>query len=286
MNKEYIVFTDESYLNGTQFQGLTAFSFPKKHISDIQNEIKNILVSSEVSEEFKWKYLGGAKYYFCAEKFIDFIINNINSFSLRIDSLVWDKNDNRHLIQNRDDKANFERMFFHLVKFVLLKREKDSRWEIRPDSRSGIDWETIRNCLKSIGLHREFENSIFGDFFTNPNYHISSFTETCSKQEASIQICDLLSGLSVFSRELYRQYSEWKAAKEPSLFDNPDTKLSNSEKYRFELLLKFNAKCKKNKLGVSLDNNPYKGLYTYDHKNPINFWPYAPQGTYDKAPTK
>ena len=51
--------------------------------------------------------------------------------------------DSRHTVQGRDDLANYERMFYHLLNNSMKKRPKSATWHIRPDQRSGIDWKRL-----------------------------------------------------------------------------------------------------------------------------------------------
>lgn len=282
--KEYIIFTDESSITDSRFHCLSAFSFEKSSYNFVNDSLKTLLLESKV-EEFKWNKLKDAKYFFCAEKIIRFVLNNISKINLRIDTLVWDTHDKRHKVQRRDDLANYERMFFHLLHNSLKKRSKDSRWSIHPDKRGGINWQVVHDCLHHKGKMTEFENLIFGSFLTDPHYSIADFQERHSHEEISIQIPDLFSGLSVFSRTNYDRFKKHRESKIPSLFEKkePDI-LSNRESFRFQLLDLFNKECKNRKIGVSLDTNGY--LYTFKPENPLNFWHYEPQGDYDRAPQK
>jgi hypothetical protein len=279
---EYIVFTDESYITDSRYQSLSAFSFKKSSYHDIFYSIQSILSESGVSE-FKWQKLKDAKYYFCAEKIIKYILNNIRSHELRVDTIVWDTHDSRHAVTGRNDHSNYERMFFHLLNNSMKKRPKKSEWVIYPDVRGGIDWTTVHDCLHHVGKRQEYQESIFGNFFADPFYSIKEFQEKESHVEIPIQVADLFSGLTVFSRDNYDCYKNYLHSSQPSLFDEPQTiKLTNRETYRCKLLDLFNRECKSRTLSVSLDTNRY--LHTYKPENPINFWHYEPQGNYDKAP--
>lgn len=161
---EYIVFTDESYISKSRFQSLSAFSFHKSFYNEINDKIQSILIESAVTE-FKWAKLKDAKYYFCAEKLIKLILSNIFKCKIRIDTIVWDTHDSRHAIIGRNDLANYERMFFHLLNNTMKKRNRNCSWDIHPDVRGGINWTTIKDCLCSVGNRQEYVNSIFGNFF-------------------------------------------------------------------------------------------------------------------------
>lgn len=279
---EYIVFTDESYITDSRYQSLSAFSFEKSYYPQVFSDIKEILQDSNV-DEFKWNKLKDAKYYFCAEKFCNYLFSGLTKHQFRIDTLVWDTHDARHSVTGRNDLGNYERMFFQLLNNSMKKRPRDSNWFIYPDKRGGINWQTVHDCLYHVGKRQEFHSTIFGEFFSDKYYSISEFQEKHSHEEYPIQIADLFSGLAVFSRENYNCYESYINSSAPSLFEKPEPlKLSNREECRCKLLEKFNHECKNRTLGVSLKTKRY--LHTYDPNNPINFWHYMPQGEYDKAP--
>lgn len=167
--------------------------------------INEILFEANI-KEFKWEKLKGHMYYRCGKKFIHVIFRNIFDFNLRADTITWDTHDSRHKIRGRDDIANYERMFFHLLNNSMKRRPKGSIWHIRPDVLGAIDWDTVRDCLYNVGKRREYRNSIFGEFFTEPYFRVVSFKEKHSHEEVLIQVPDLFSGLSVFSRAHYDKY--------------------------------------------------------------------------------
>jgi len=175
-------------------------------------------------------------------------------------------------------------MFFHLLKTSLKKRPKNSSWNIFPDQRHGIDWDTVHNCLESVGTNKEYNRTLFGDFFTDPYYKIDKFSEIDSSKTPCCQIADLFAGISVFSINHYKKYYNWKKYKEPSLFEEEKIKFTNSEKVRFEVMQHLDKRCKKLKLGVSLKRK--QSFFTFNPQNPINFWHYTPQHENDKASRK
>jgi len=280
---EYVVFTDESQITASRFRSLSAFSIHKTVWNKASTKISDILKDSNV-EEFKWLKLKDAKYYFCAEKIINYLFKYLLQHKIRIDTIIWDTQDSRHKVHGRNDMANYERMFFHLLNCSMKRRPKSAKWDIRPDQRNGIDWNTVHDCLSAKGAQQDFHHTIFGFFFSDQHYLIESFEEQCSKAEPLIQIADLFSGLAVFSKDMYCKYAKWKQQKEPSLFEEENVSFSNRETYRFKLLGFFNNKCKAGKYGVALDSK--QCLFTYDPNNPINFWHYEPQHENDKAPVR
>jgi hypothetical protein len=282
---KYIVCTDESYITDSRFRSISAVSFLYNYHEEFNLKFERILSESSVSE-FKWQKLKDARYYYCAEKILDLVLSSLDSYQLRVDTLIWDTYDSRHSIVGRNDIANYERMFYHLLNNSMKKRTQGSSWYIWPDERCGIDWGSINNCLSCSGNIKEIHNTIFGMFYSDPYYRISSFTENKSHELYAIQVADLFSGLSVFSKESYNLYHSWKSQNIDNnlkLFNmNDDIDFSNREFFRCKLLNRFNIHCKKMKIGVSL--NSKKCLFTFKPENPINFWHYEPQGKYDKAP--
>ena len=281
---EYCAYSDESYITANQYRSIATFSFPKNRHNEIDSELRNILGKSNV-KEFKWQKLRNAKNRFCAEEFINFLMDQLFKLDLRIDVLIWDTQDSRHKIQGRDDSANFERMFFHLLKNVMKKREKNSKWYVFPDEKQDIDWYNVQQCLANVGKWREYIKGLFLNELSEPFYHIKSFKQVESYYEPCAQMADLFAGLAVFSKTKYARYKSWCEINDPQmcLFDvGEDIAFSNKEKQRFKILSKCANGFKAKKLGVSLET---KGcLCTFDPTRPINFWHYIPQQAYDKAP--
>lgn len=280
----YTAYTDESYTTGERYRSICSFSFATEAIEHINNNLLKIREESNV-KEFKWQKVKGAKYRFCADKLVYFIVNSLYKYDIRIDVMIWDTYDSRHSIQGRNDNANFERMFFHLLSDSMRRRGQKSKWSIYPDKQMGIDWKTVRDCLKSVGRRKKFINSpLFGDFFTDPYYDIENFEEIDSQFSPCCDVADFFAGISVFSKNSYDKYSQWKENQLPNLFKQESLALSNREKFRFKVMDYLNAQCKNGKLGVSLKTG--RCFSTPNPNNPINFWHYKPQNEMDKAPIK
>lgn len=292
MSEEFIIFTDESYITDSRFPTISSLSLPLKHYELFNNKLEEILKETGV-KEFKWEELRKNKYYFCAEKIIKLVMDNIFKYDLRLDTITWDNYDSRHTVKNRDDHANFERMFYQLLKAAMNRRPKNAIWHIRPDQRNGIDWQTIHKCLHYTGEKKDLEYTLFGSYIQK-NFSIKSFKEKESHEEILIQIPDLFSGMASYIRLNFDRYEIWEKYKEPpqlSLFGSEDNKnqedeikFSKKENSSYELIYNFNNICKAMSMGVSLKKT--RGFKTFQPNRKINFWPYSPIGDYDKAPTK
>jgi hypothetical protein len=282
----FVAYSDESYLTAERYRSIATFSFPAEKHKCVRSELTGILNNSNVSE-FKWHKLNNAKYRFCALKFIESVMVFIQKHDARVEVLVWDTHDSRHRIPQRDDIANFERMFFHLHSQALKRRPRNATWEIYPDRRLDIDWDTVTRCLQAIGRKEEYtEMPLWGGFFADKYYHIEIFHEVESEEHPCCQVADLFAGLAVFSKTHYEQYKKWANKGIPNLrlFEEIDLLTTNRDANRLEVLKHLNECCKKRKLGVSLDT--FRCLCTPNPRYPINFWQYIPQHDQDKAPTK
>ncbi|MDA7640572.1 DUF3800 domain-containing protein [Opitutaceae bacterium] len=282
---DYIGFADESGTSD-RFTSIASFSFKESALEQINEELRQILSESDVSE-FKWQKLKSAKYRYCAVKIVDFVWKHLYESDCRVDVVIWDNQDSRHSVAGRDDTANYGRMFYHLHHQSMKRRPNKTKWHIYPDEKVEIDWDTVNGCLEAVGERREFTyEPLFGSFLKDHHYTIGDFKQVESHVEPCSQVADLFSGMAVYSRTKYGSYSSWLDSKEPSLglWEDETTGLTNSEENRFEVLSYFNDGCKDRKLGVSLKSR--RRLDTPAPKNPINFWSYEPQHTNDTAPTK
>ncbi len=89
------------------------YSFPAEHYERLDDEVQSILADCDVSE-FKWKKVRSAQYRFAALAIVDLVLDHVWQSDLRVDALIWDTYDSRHRLDNRDDRANFERMLHHV----------------------------------------------------------------------------------------------------------------------------------------------------------------------------
>lgn len=238
-------------------------------------------------DELKWHKIKGAKARICANAVLDWVIRKAIPRDARVDVLVWDITDSRHRIARRDDRKNFERMFFHLHKASMSKRPAGEDWHLRPDERQDIDWETIRSCLESVGGWRQyFDNPLLGENLSIANFNIASFKEVSSKATPLCQVADLFAGMGSYSRLKSFEMTTWlqQQTGQGNLFgDTVPIELSGRDKERFPLIRGFYQTCRSCTLGVSLESTGY--LRTPDPSRPINFWHYVPQHGADVAPT-
>jgi len=295
MNKKILIYSDESRRkkgNGGQgkFEALCAISFPEESLDHLSNELKKHLNEHNIGELKFVDVRTHKPKVECCKKFIDTAIEFASKGLIRVDVVIWDLSDSRHNIQGRNDKANLERMYFHLLRNV------SERWnifdcEFYPDENSEYDYEEIRDYLNSTKTPR-IEPGLLTLFKQErKNFNFLNVKSQNSKNNCIIQLCDVFVGIGRFSRENSNEYKIWnnqrKSNNQPTFFNNNDITeengISKSNYSRFKLIEYLAEKCKKKGIIISLNTNNY--LKSYDNKFPINFWHYEPQGNYDKAPT-
>lgn len=279
-------YTDESAVTAERFRSVCAVSMPRDMETYFSGLIAGCLASSGVSE-FKWNALNSARSRFCAVKMIDAVLANCGADAVRVDVLVWDTHDERHAIKNRDDAANLERMFFHLLR-VSMKRRVVGDWHVFPDERLGTDWQTLRECLASAGAwKRRFDYPLLQEAYSELFFRVRELTPVESHATPITQVADLFAGMAAFSRKHEGVFRKWTAATDvqQNLFERPEEpSLSNRLEERFRVIPHLAEQCKRRKLGVSLKTNGY--LLTKNPASPMNFWHYEPQNELDRAPTR
>jgi hypothetical protein len=283
----FTVFSDESHITASRYRSISSISLPSNFVVDFSNLYIQLLKESSI-KEFKYHKLDSARYRFMAIKIVDLILNNLERYKIRVDTIVWDTQDNRHMVKNRDDIGNLGRMYYHLLKFIMHSRGPETIWNIYPDEHVSIDWYNLKECLANVGKWvNVFKLPAFNIIETKENFSIAEFEQRISIQTPLIQVADLFAGISVFSNLFYMKFKDW--AKQQSgqidLFQETGLiQLSQGEMEKIKLLDYLIKKLNKRKLGVSIDTK--KRLWTPVPKNPINFWLYEPQNPNDKAPTK
>ena len=284
----HAAFSDESYYNRGRYRSIAVVTLEASQIPPSNQCLCELLGGSRVSE-LKFQKLRQARYRFAAQKVVDFVIEQALCGALRADVLIWDTEDSRHKIRGRDDIANLQRMYYHLLNNALGRWPGNNSWALYPDRNSALDWMTVRDYLDKAGAilsSTSRDLALFPARLRN-EFHIEQVQEMDSRENPLCQVADLLAGMSVFSRDRFETYRCWKRKQQrqlPLFSTKPDARLSNSDEERCRVLDYIDDKCKRQKLGVSLQTR--QGLWTPDPTNPINFWFYEPQHPEDKAPTR
>lgn len=290
----HLAFSDESHQNIGRYRGVSLMSLEKKHYRNINDKFKLLLDNRRVGE-LKWNKVRNDKKRSVAASLLTESVNCALLGLLRVDVLIWDIEDNRHKIRGRDDVANLQRMYYHLIKNSLIKRWPDkSTWILYPDENTAIDWDTMEDVLSNVNLKVEKYRNLFtkGKFKyrLREEFNIMEIAQCNSKHEPLIQLSDLYVGMAIYSRNCYEKYCSYIETipdRQMVLFDldkSSSVNLSKADKQRCQLICGFNKLCKSKKLGVSLKS--FKGLRTLNPEYPVNFWWYEPQHELDKAPLR
>jgi hypothetical protein len=287
IKKKFQIYSDESNYNKGRFRSIAAISGKRNTLKEAQEILSTELDKYNITE-VKW---GGVKSHYpkiqAAYQFIEVLFNYILRKKVRVDIIIWDTYDFRHKIKNRDDKVNFEIMYYNLLRHIS-RRYKNYIWDFFPDQQSMINWEKMREFLNNT-----YESKSLNMKTTNKaqcKIKFDQVDERDSKKAPLIQLADLFAGIGNFSRENKEKYRHWKinikSDKQISLFDNHDisNELSKADEKRFKFIEDLYNKSKNNNLSISLNKNQY--LKTYNPNCRINFWHYTPKRMSDKAPTK
>lgn len=247
----------------------------------------NALDDSGLSgKELKWEKIRTAKYRFAGLKFLSILYPYLLHRELRVDSIIWDTSDARHNIMKRDDKKNFEIMYYRLLFDCMQKRwGHGSLWGFYPDENSQVDWsEFIKIMDNSASIIPGLPQKPLAVSKSIYSYKIVDFCQKKSIDEPIIQVADLISGLSACSHNRFSElyFSLKRLEGQPTLLST-GINLSNSDLERGHLLKDLLSFCKSRKMHVSFEST--NGLVSHDPKMPINFWLYSPQRADDKAPT-
>ncbi len=291
-NVTHIGFADESKHNIGRYRSISLVSLSVEHFN-LFNKLLNDILTKRKCTEIKWQELRTNFDLKVTEEIFGVVYEYARLGLIRCDTLIWDIEDSRHKIRSRDDVANLIRMYYHLLKNVLINRWPDnSTWAIYPDENSSIDWDNLKDVLdaQSISLKptpvlrtlKAFGLAIRREF------RIEEMVEKCSHDEPLIQVADIFAGASAYSRDCFERYKRWCDSLNPqeTLFEEDKVEpliLTGSEKRRFEFLKNLKEFSRKHKLGISLESSG--GLKTFHPKYPMNFWWYVPQTDLDKAPT-
>lgn len=283
---KYGAFSDESRHTAARFRSIASVSLPASEVVAISTKLSGILTASGI-REFKWVDLNGARERLGALKLVDFVFDVLLGAGGRVDVLTWDTRDSRHAVVGRDDIRNFERMYFHLHRALMERRELGAEWHLRPDERVDVDWTTIESCLGAVGRwRRHFEHPLLQEVFSERFFEVKTLKQVESSAQPLCQLADLFAGMAPYSRErsdLIRAQL-LKSEGQESLFDEPALTGSRRDMERFIVIERLYRRSRGLKLGLSLRTDGF--LRTRDPRAPVNFWHYSPQHSNDIAPRR
>lgn len=288
---QFAAFADESRYSEGRFRCIAAVSLPADAVVPLSRRLEDVVRNAELTE-LKWSELGRrgkrTKKLACASEFIDILVEQASAADLRADVLVWDTEDGRHAVANRDDIKNYERMYFHLHRSLMRRRDAGARWHLRPDEQVAIDWGRIEACLQSNGAwRRDASHPLLSQEFTDLKPRVATMRQVSSEKTPLCQLADLLAGMAPWTRDRRHVIEELlaqEAGQEPLFGEAGSDAPSRRDRDRFPLVRKLQQLSAKHRLGISLQSCGY--LRTRDPSRPINFWHYEPQHPLDKAPRR
>jgi hypothetical protein len=254
-----------------RYRGIGLVTLELAEAAGLSQELKRLIRRSGLLE-LKWSELRSARSRRAASQVLDCLMARALERVVRLDVLMWDVEDSRHNIPGRDDFKNLRRMYYFLFKNVLVRRwPADTVWKIYVDESTQQPWSDLHYLSEII----EWTT---GELVAQ--LRVEEIVAVKSHREPLIQAADLVSGLAVYSRNSYAKFAGRYGKAEA---DGPQPSVSNADRERLKLLAHFYEQCRAHKMGVSL--NQKRGLRTFNPAQPINFWWYEPQGSYDRAPT-
>lgn len=286
-------FSDESKYNVGRYRAISLVSMHASFFDSFMELLQRILEESGVTE-LKWHDLASAKMRFAVIKALDCTLECAESGQLRVDTLIWDVQDARHNVLKRDDLQNFQRMYYHLLNNVIIRKWGElGHWIVYPDQ-SAVNWEELemvmQNQIKKMEDQKRIEDpyGILGMGYLE-------ISPTISHECPIVQIADLFAGLGVHSRESIHKHVSYYIARKGrkcrylpartiETVQDIISSLSRSDRERCYTLNHVFTRCKEKKWGIHLLRSD--GLKTSDRTCPINFWHYIPQNRRDKAPVK
>jgi hypothetical protein len=283
---DYCGFTDESGYNTGKIRSLAMLSMPTEYVENCNNMLEKILSEKDIKiKSFKWYKIQNNKKCKVLVQILDYLFNMLKENHVRIDVLMWNIQDSRHNVLQRDDITNLEIMYYNLMKNVVSKRwESGKEWKIISDRNSTIDWKKLKDILSNKGLIKY--EPVGSKLSIKIGYPLVNITESSTKENYLIQIADIFAGMGRTSYEDVEKYKEYIIYKESptKLISSETQKFSNRDRYRcyfYNCVKKFTEL---NKYNVSLESAG--GFKSWNPKVPLNFWFYTPQHEEDKAPTK
>jgi len=296
----FCAYFDESGSQTEQFITFAVVSGEETALIALREELKGIKQKYKVSEEIKCgKLERGITVRKVATEWLQIAVEFATERRIRIDVMVCDMQDSRNSVPGRDDINNIERLYYHLIEF-MIRMHNHLIWKFYPDENPAVNWDKISEFISRTNFAKIKEPSslpLFDEPRPEAKVRLLEVQPRSSKEEELIQLADIFAGLAWFSRN--KECSELPNRVEcyenlhssQKLFDlvedSGDDKCSQcNDKNRCGLTITLYCACKKRGMGLRLKGPKYLRTEKERCQDPINFWHYEPQSEMDKAPTK
>jgi hypothetical protein len=285
----HIAFADEhNYDSGSgRFGSIALITMKKGSYKIVCERVSKSISDAGVRAEFRWKKTKYNKQKQAAinllDEAVDLALNNL----IRIDVIVWDYQDSRHNIADRDNIKNFHIMYHRLLTNTLYKFWPDgSIWIFYPDETTCVNWGDVLS-FSNIRSVKRTEDSLFELSQALKSYHVRQIKQVASEKSPVSQLADLFAGLIPYSRHCYDKYEAIKIGKEGgALLKTGEIEFASLDINRYEIIKCLLKHKEKQKFGISFESS--KGFRSRNPAKdfPLNFWWYEPQHEKDKAPVK
>lgn len=247
------IYLDETKPNIGRYAAVSAVSIDDSATDEIQARTRAALGDLK---ELKFSGMSDGRQERAALQIIHLVMEFADKGQLRVDTLSWDKIDKRNGIKGRDDYANIGRMLHHLLLNAIRKWDAPYAWTMIPDEQEQIDYKTIARTVNASLTNRAKSDSL-----------IVSIESSDSKSVPAVQIADLFAGIAGYMS---------------GLTDDIMKTASRSTRARNRAITMMLPWLQAHG-GILFRKG--EGLATA-RSCAVNFWPYRPQGDYDRAPTK
>lgn len=145
----HVAYSDEAYYSKGEYRSISLLTLGVETAEQLKIELVDILKNFNISDEFKWKKVKGAKYYQCAKEILDLVLPLALKNKIRVDTIIWDS-DTKYI--PKEGASIFQRMYYQVFKNVLTKRWQAKSWKLFPDEQSNIKWNEIKEFLDLASL--------------------------------------------------------------------------------------------------------------------------------------
>ena len=213
--ERYCIYSDESGSPNHRYHSIGALSGPKVTLEKLRNELENTLKNNNTSKVEYKDLKGDSRKESAAKQFINKIIRFCHQNKIRIDIVSWDTKDDRYNVLRRDDQQNFERMYYHLIKWVNFQYIPiNPDWEFYPDQKTSVNWEDLNYFIESTNLNKNKSDQLFRNYNLPEFPNIEKFKESISDNNPLTQTIDIYTGLGRLSLKNNSKFIEWKKIQE------------------------------------------------------------------------
>jgi hypothetical protein len=247
---DYTIFFSGSDTRSDGYCSMCGFSMPAVHVAGSIAGLQGVL-APERAAATAWAGLKTEEQRLCAERVVDFVVERVTGFGLRLEVGI---------VEVDDDDPDFpEEMAIRLLEEALIRRGDDGNWSV-------------------LCQDRRLPGPIRRADLSGSSVRIDRIEPAGSDDLVCCQVADLFAAAAAFSRSRANRYLTWALAMgdtDISLGTERGLRISEEEHQKFILLRHLNRKCRSLDLGVSLISCGF--LWTPNPENPVNFRHFGPR---------